>query len=208
MTLRTAAVVDNPRAPATRDDDTPDRCDGLSVGPGLVRPVAAPGELLAAVHTEWDVIEEGHHPYEVDLPRPWDPASCTARSLRQQLWEWLDQFVRWVNEECLWDPGDFIPPCWPQHPHLVHEIAVLAEQRRQAGRTSTAAALEHWQTHTLPAFLSRCHARLRRHCETGHEPTPGASAHSRYQALPEVKARNESFEKDLAPAADSAWRGE
>ena len=33
----------------------------------------------------------------------------------------------------LWDASTVIPSCWPHHPHLVHEIAVLADQRRKAG---------------------------------------------------------------------------
>lgn len=202
VSLRTAAAFESSRLDTTHDDH-PVSSDRPSVEHGLVLPVPAPGELLAAVLAEWDLVEEGHHSYFVDLPRPWEPASCTAPPLRRQLWEWLDQFVRWVNEECLWDPGELIPACWPQHPHLVHEIAVLAEQRRQAGRTTTATALEQWQSHTLPAFLTRSQARLRRHCDTDHQPTPGASAHARYQAHAEVTARDASFHKDLAAAAGS-----
>ena len=60
------------------------------------------------------------------LPRPWDPATCTGR-LREELWAWLDQVAIWINEQHLWNvarPG--IPECWPAHPHLVHDLAVLA----------------------------------------------------------------------------------
>jgi type IV secretion system protein VirD4 len=32
----------------------------------------------------------------------------------------------------------FIPACWPKHPHLVHDLAVLADQRRRAGRATPA----------------------------------------------------------------------
>jgi hypothetical protein len=39
------------------------------------------------------------------------------------------------------DVADVIPLCWPQHPHLVHEIAVLADQRRRAGPGLTSDAL-------------------------------------------------------------------
>jgi hypothetical protein len=30
-------------------------------------------------------------------------------------------FVTWLNHEYVWDVADVIPPCWPQHSHLVHE---------------------------------------------------------------------------------------
>lgn len=170
---------------------------------GLVAPLPAPGELLTAVLTAWELIDDGHQPYSVDLPRPWDPATCTDLPLRRELWEWLDQFVQWVNQQCLWDPGDLIPPCWPRHPHLVHEIAVLAVQRRQASRTPTAWALEEWQTHALPTFLTRSHTRLRRHCDTDHQATPATTAHTRHQSLPEAKARQAKFEGDLATKPES-----
>ncbi len=168
---------------------------------GVVIPLPAPGERLLTVLTEWELIDDGQHPYSVDLARPWEPATCTDPGLRGELWEWLDQFVSWVNEQCLWDPGDVIPPCWPHHPHLVHELAVLAVQRLQASRTPTASALEQWQTHTLPAFLNRSHTRLRRHCDTDHQPTPAGTAHTRHQSGPETTARQVAFEKDLATEA-------
>jgi hypothetical protein len=44
--------------------------------------------------------------------------------------------------EYVWEVADAIPACWPQHPHLVHEIAVLADQRRRAGHAFTSDALE------------------------------------------------------------------
>lgn len=60
------------------------------------------------------------------LPRPWDPATCQDPLLRQEVWDWLEEFVVWFNREYVWDPNaGMIPSCWPQHPHLVHEIAVL-----------------------------------------------------------------------------------
>lgn len=164
---------------------------------GLVDPVPAPGGLLATVLTEWELIDDEQQPYNPDLPRPWDPATCTDPELRAELWDWLDRFVSWVNQQCLWDPGDLIPPCWPHHPHLAHELAVLAVQRRQASRTPTATALEHWHTYTLPTFLTRTHSRLRRHCDTDHQPTPAAAAHARHNSLPEIASRQDQFARDL-----------
>ena len=47
------------------------------------------------------------------------------------------------------------PACWPEHPHLVHDLAVLADQRRRAGPAITSDALEDWHRYALPAFLDR-----------------------------------------------------
>jgi hypothetical protein len=57
------------------------------------------------------------------LPRPWEPATCRTQQLRS----WLDAVVTWLITEYVWEVADTIPACWPQHPHLVHEIAVLAD---------------------------------------------------------------------------------
>ena len=170
----------------------------------LVAPLPAPGEVLVAVLTGWELIDQGEQPYSVNLARPWEPATCTDALLRAELWAWLDQVVHWVNHEHLWDPSDLIPPCWPQHPHLVHELAVLAVERRQASRTTTPDALQQWQTHTLPTFLTRTHTRLKRHCDTDHQPTPATTAHARYQAHPQATARKASFDNDLTAAAAEA----
>jgi hypothetical protein len=194
----------------TADEATPDPGDDRSANTGdetdmrgLVEPFPTPGELLAAVLTEWELIDDGQQPYNLDLPRPWDPATCTDPRLRTELWEWLDQFASWVNQQCLWDPSDLLPPCWPHHPHLVHELAVLAVQRRQATRTPTAWALEQWQTHTLPTFLTRTHSRIRRHCNSDHQPTPATPAHTRHQTLPETIDRQACFKADLATETQS-----
>lgn len=34
-----------------------------------------------------------------------------------------------------WDVADVIPGWWPQDPHLVHEIAILADRCRRGGFT-------------------------------------------------------------------------
>ncbi len=107
------------------------------------------------------------------LPRPWEPASCRTPQLRQQLWLWLDAVVDWLVTEYVWEAADTIPACWPQHPHLVHEIAVLADQRRRAGHAFTSDALEEWHRYSLPAFTERMKSRLRNHCEDGHQAVAG-----------------------------------
>jgi hypothetical protein len=70
------------------------------------------------------------------LPRPWEPATCRTPQLRRQLWLWLDAVVDWLLTD-VWEATDTIPACWPEHPHLVHQIAVLADQRRRAGHAFT-----------------------------------------------------------------------
>lgn len=86
------------------------------------------------------------------LPRPWDPGTIGDPPMRAELWEWLEAVVEWVNSEHVWDPSYLIPPCWPAHPHLVHEIAVLADQRRKAGQAIASDALEEWHRYALPAL--------------------------------------------------------
>jgi hypothetical protein len=95
------------------------------------------------------------------LPRPWEPATCRTPQLRQQLRSWLEAVVDWLITEYVWEVADTIPGCWPQHPHLVHEIAVLADQRRRAGHAFTSDALEEWHRSSLPAFTERMKHGLR-----------------------------------------------
>jgi hypothetical protein len=105
----------------------------------LVQPFPAPGQLVALAYRELERAANGS-PEQIRalgdarlLPRPWEPASCGTPQLRQQLWSWLEAVVDWLVTEYTWEVADTIPACWPQHPHLVHEIAVLADQRRRAG---------------------------------------------------------------------------
>ena len=67
----------------------------------------------------------------------------------------MDAVVDWLITEYVWEATDTIPACWPQHPHLVHEIAVLADQRYRAGHAFTSDALEEWHRYSLPAFTER-----------------------------------------------------
>jgi len=104
------------------------------------------------------------------LLRPWEPASCRTPQLRQQRWCWLEAVVDWLVTEYTWEVGDMIPACWPQHPHLVHEIAVLADQRRRAGHALTSDALEEWHRHNLPAFTERMKSRCGTTAKTATKP--------------------------------------
>ena len=105
----------------------------------LAQPFPRPGRLVEYAYRELSIAANGT-PEQIEalgdtrgLPRPWDPPSCTHPNLRLELWVWLDDVVTWLNHEHIWDTDAFIPSCWPEHPHLVHDLAVLADQRRRAG---------------------------------------------------------------------------
>ena len=148
---------------------------------------SAPGQAAAAVGDP------------EDLPRPWDPPTCRG-PLRAEVWAWLDAVVTWLNRAYTWDVTDTIPACWPQHPHLIHELAVLADQRRHAGAALTSDPLEEWHRYTLPAFTDRLRARTRDHCEQGHQPWPARGRHTRH--LADTPHRETVFARDVA--ADTA----
>ena len=114
------------------------------------------------------------------LPRPWDPPTCRNTELREQVWAWLEDVVTWLNHEYVWDVSAVIPSCWPRHPHLVHEIAVLADHRRKAGAALTSDGLEEWHRYALPGFIDRMRARIKDHCEEGHQRWPASSRYARH----------------------------
>ena len=126
------------------------------------------------------------------------PRSLTRASLRRELWQWLEEVAVWVNTQCTWDTADLIPPCWPAHPHLVQELAVLADQRRQAGLMLTSDGLEDWFRYTLPAFTDRMRDRLRSHCQDGHQPSPARGRHAVHAAPEHRQARSRVVEDDIA----------
>ena len=170
----------------------------------LVQPFPAPGKLVALAYRELDRAAAGS-PEQIRalgdarlLPRPWEPATCRTAQLRQQLWLWLDAVVAWLVTEYVWEATDTIPACWPQHPHLVHEIAVLADQRRRAGHAFTSDALEEWHRYSLPAFTERMKTRLRNHCEDGHQAWPAKGRHTRYTAETSRRTREDHYAADVA----------
>lgn len=132
------------------------------------------------------------------LPRPWDPPTCRKSQLRQELWEWLDAVVIWFNSEYVWDPiAGMIPPCWPEHPHLVHEIAVLADQRRRAGIDTSSNGLEEWHRYAVPAFLDRLRQRSKSHCDEQHQAWPARGRNARHTSDAAVAAREQSFSSSV-----------
>jgi hypothetical protein len=179
----------------------------------LVQPFPAPGQLVALAYRELERAANGS-PEQIRalgdarlLPRPWEPGSCRSPLLREQLWCWLEEVVAWLITEYVWEVGDSVPACWPQHPHLVHEIAVLADQRRRAGHALTSDALEEWHRHKLPAFTERMKSRLRNHCEDGHQPWPAKGRYIRYAAEISRRARQDSFATDVGAVRPTDAKG-
>jgi hypothetical protein len=144
--------------------------------------------LVQLAYRELDLVSDGAQDQLLalrdlrDLPRPWDPSTCRTAQLRKEIWSWLEAVVTWLNHEYVWDVADVIPPCWPQHPHLAHEIAVLADQRRRAGLALTSDALEEWHRYSLPPFTERMKMRLQSHCQEDHQSWPAKGRHVRHAA--------------------------
>ncbi|WP_256791961.1 hypothetical protein [Terrabacter sp. Ter38] len=174
------------------------------LGAFMVRPFPEPGRALRHCYRELHIAANGTAEQRKALgdlrmlPRPWDPSSIREPQLRRELWTWLDLVVSWLNAEYVWDVVGIIPPCWPRHPHLVHEIAVLADQRRSAGLGFNSDALEEWHRYALPAFTERGRTRLKDHCEEGHSDWPARARYSRHGADPAVQQRDTVFAHDEA----------
>jgi len=133
------------------------------------------------------------------LPRPWDPPTCTKPELRRELWAWLEEFVIWFNHEYVWDHNvGMIPACWPQHPHLVHEIAVVADQRRRAGLDPTSSALEEWHRFGVPGFLERLRTRTKNGCDEHHAAWPATARYVRSTGVRSTDLRSKLFALDVA----------
>lgn len=181
-----------------------------SPGRAMVDPFPVPGPIVLLAFWELGVAINGNQAEQAalgnhtDLPRPWDPASCRDPRLREQLWDWLDEVVVWLNREYTWDPAGMIPLCWPHHPHLVHEVAVLADQRRRAGLAKTSDALEEWHRYSLPAFADRVRGRLRAHCDEGHRPWPGQPRHHEYATDDHARSRRDAFANDVTVLRDAS----
>lgn len=179
----------------------------MTIQPDSARPLTAPfpkaGRLVEHAYWELSIAATGT-PEQLKalgdirrLPKPWEPPTCTHPDLRLELWAWLDDVVTWINHEHIWDTTTYIPTCWPEHPHLIHELAVLADQRRRAANANTSDALEDWHRYALPAFLDRMNAQLRSHCENGHQTWPSTSRHARHTSDPHRRHRHQSFKRDI-----------
>lgn len=157
----------------------------------ILRPFPRHGQRIQVAHREMPLAVNGTAEQKqavgpASLPaRPWEPSTCEDPELRSQLWAGLDEVVLWLNHEHTWDVAGTIPTCWPHHPHLIHEIAVLADQRRRAALALSSDPFEDGHRYALPAFAERMRARLKTHCEEGHQAWPGRSRHTRATSQPE-----------------------
>lgn len=173
----------------------------------LVQPFPEPGPLVRLAYRELSIAATGtpEHANALGdhrlLPRPWDPATCGNPELRTQVWAWLDAVATWLNSEYVWDVTGIVPACWPRHPHLVHEIAVLADQRRGAGIALSGDAMEEWHRYSLPAFTDRMRARVATHCEDGHQPWPAKGRHVRHGSGDSRAGRADAFSSDTRATA-------
>ena len=170
----------------------------------LVQPFPEPGPALRTAYRELALAAHGTDEQKkalgdpTGLPRPWIPATCRTKVLREQLWDWLDRFVTWLNHEYVWDPAGVVPPCWPNHPHLVHEIAVLADQRQRANRALDSDVLEEWHRYSLPPFIERVRNRVQDHCTDGHQPWPARSRYAAHNGVNHSKVRTLIFTIDTS----------
>lgn len=170
----------------------------------IVQPFPEPGPAIRTAYRELALAAHGSDEEKkalgdpAQLPRPWIPASCRTKMLREQLWDWLDQFVTWHNHEYVWDPAGVIPPCWPNHPHLAHELAVLADQRRRANTALNSDALEEWHRYSLPPFHDRLRNRVHDHCTDGHQTWPARSRYAAHNGDPHTQRRIQTFTTDIS----------
>ena len=169
----------------------------------MTRPFPQPGRLVQAAYRELEIAASGGDAERAvlgrvdSLGRPWDPPSC-APAVRQQVWAWLDEVAAWVNYEHGWGLDRLIPPCWPAHPHIGHELAVLADQRRTAGLAPCGDLLEEWHRYSLPMFLDRLVGRLGNRCVTKHDEWPAAARHRAYLSEGSRAQRAGWYADDLA----------
>ncbi len=169
----------------------------------LIQPLPQPGRLVQLAYRELDLAASRQQDHLLplhdlaNLQRPWDPATCQTLQLRREVWSWLEAIVTWLNHEHVWNVVDVIPPCWPQHPHLVHEIAVLADQRHRAGQALSSDPLEEWHRHSLPGFTERMRTRLRSHCQEDHQSWPAKGRYSRHVGDASRRRRMDAYAADL-----------
>lgn len=136
------------------------------------------------------------------LPRPWIPATCKKPELRTELLGWLDEVVGWLNLNYTWDTSAMIPPCWPMHPHIVNELAVVASRRWIADDKYVSDALEDWHHDDLPGFVERIRTRLGNSCDDGeHAPWPGNPRYRNYLGRESVAQRKDCLARDQAALA-------
>lgn len=141
-----------------------------------------------------------------DLPKPWIPATVQDPDLRYDIWAWLGEVVAWLNHDYTWSPEPLIPACWPQHPHIVNELAAVADQRRLAEASQSSSPLEEWHRYCLPSFIARMRERTRAACKERHEAWPGKSHDTRYRNEDARRYRQDRFASDLDALVETGRR--
>jgi hypothetical protein len=104
----------------------------------------------------------------------------------------------------VFDPVVVIPACWPQHAHLVHELAVLADRRRSADLGLASELLEEWHRFALLAFLDRMRHRVGDHCTDDHAavwPSPPPSRRP-VHGIPATGVRYRHCREQWRPACE------
>ena len=177
----------------------------------MVRPFPEPAHALRAAMEQLQFASTNPPESEEDLrrlatlPRPWDPGTCTGR-LRSELWRWLDQVASWLNEQHLWNlaaPG--IPECWPAHPHLTHDLAVVACARYYTTFAVNPGALEDWHRSCLPMFLDRLNDRVGDGCQPGkHMPRPRNERDHRHTDQRTRRGRHQRYTDDVERTHEAA----
>lgn len=172
---------------------------GCPPAPPLVR-IAGNKLLIARTGTAAQVRKLG--PLE-KLDRPWLPHTCHPRLLRDLL-QWLDEVAAWFNHDYAWKLARPIPDCWPQHPHIVHELAALAWLRLLADEALDPGPIEDWHRYALPSFFNRLAERLGNSCTTKHDTWPGTPRHASYTRAEAVQARQAAF-AGMVRRQQEAW---
>jgi hypothetical protein len=141
------------------------------------------------------------------LPRPWDPPTCPP-TLRREVWTWLDDVAAWINREYAWQPErSSIPACWPAHPHIAHELAVLACLRQAAVTDLSPDRLEDWHRYALPTFFERMASRLGTGCRPGHHAEwPSAGRYRDFDGQTALDSRHWAIREDTDPSAQGSTR--
>jgi hypothetical protein len=167
-----------------------------------------PRRVRQALEQLRQVEEVGLPPAALLLERPWDPASCSPQ-LRAELWPWLDDVAGWLNRSYAWQTAHSVPSCWSAHPHLVHELAVLACLRVTAAEATGPHALEEWHRYALPGFTARMSDRLGIGCAPGrHLDWPARSWAANYDSPQAAGARRAAFDRDMSPTSPVGQRPE
>jgi len=106
-------------------------------------------------------------------PWTWSALAAPERlALTEKIGDWVDTY----NQTYAVTEDQLIPPCWPQHPWLAHELAVITWLWYSAHRdpTATAERAGEFYLRHLPGFRARLPQTLGRspvECRKGHHPT-------------------------------------